>query len=256
MPRAPDEVLLAPRTMSALNAQVGSRVRLSGSRGSKMMTVTGLGLVPEGSHNSYADGGWVTPAGFAGLFTGFKYHEILVTLRPDARGKNAGATLVAQVEHVQPKLRGLEFDDAAVPVEVAELHDVRVLPVVLGLFLALLAVGTVGHALASAVRRRSHDLAVLRALGTTRGQCRLIVVTQASVLALVGLVFGVPIGLIVGRAVWRSVAEYTPVQYVPPVAVWVMLAVGPAAVLVANLLAAWPGQRAAKLRVAQILRTE
>ena len=258
MPRAPDEVLLAPRTMSALNAQVGSRVRLSGSRGSKMMTVTGRGLVPEGSHNSYADGGWVTPAGFAGLFTGFKYHEILVTLRPGARGKNAGATLAAQVEHGQPKLRGLglEFDEAAVPVEVAELHDVRVLPVVLGLFLALLAVGAVGHALASAVRRRSHDLAVLRALGTTRGQCRLIVVTQASVLALVGLVFGVPIGLIVGRAVWRSVAEYTPVQYVPPVAVWVMLAVGPAAVLVANLLAAWPGQRAAKLRVAQILRTE
>lgn len=256
MPRAPDEVLLASRTMSALHARVGGHVRLSGSRGSKLMTVTGLGLVPEGSHNSYADGGWVTRTGFADLFTGFKYHEILVTLRPDARGKNAGAILAAQVEHGQPKLRGLEFDDAAVPVEVAELRDVRVLPVALGLFLALLAAGAVGHALASAVRRRSRDLAVLRALGTTRGQCRLIVVTQASVLALVGLVFGVPLGFIVGRAVWRSVAEYTPVQYIPPVAVWVLLAVGPAAVLIANLLAAWPGQRAAKLRVAQILRTE
>ena len=258
MPRAPDEVLLAPRTMSALNARVGSRVQLSGSKGSRTMLVTGLGLVPEGSHNSYADGGWVTPAGFTSLFTGFKYHDILVALRPDAQGPDAGATLAAQVEHEQPQLRGsgLEFDDAAVPVEVAELHDVRVLPVVLGLFLALLAVGAVGHALASAVRRRAHDLAVLRALGTTRWQCRLIVVTQASVLALVGLVFGVPLGLIVGRAVWRSVADYTPVQYIPPVAVWVLLGVGPAALLAANLLAAWPGQRAARLRVAQVLRTE
>ena len=258
MPRAPDEVLLAPRTMSALNARVGSRVPLSGSKGSRTMLVTGLGLVPEGSHNSYADGGWVTPAGFTSLFTGFKYHEILVALRPDAQGPDAGATLAAQVEHEQPQLRGsgLEFDDAAVPVEVAELHDVRVLPVVLGLFLALLAVGAVGHALASAERRRAHDLAVLRALGTTRWQCRLIVVTQASVLALVGLVFGVPLGLIVGRAVWRSVADYTPVQYIPPVAVWVLLGVGPAALLAANLLAAWPGQRAARLRVAQVLRTE
>jgi ABC-type lipoprotein release transport system permease subunit len=258
MPRAPDEVLLAPRTMSALNARIGSRVRLSGSKGSRTMRVTGLGLVPEGSHNSYADGGWVTPAGFTSLFTGFKYHDILVTLRPDAQGPDAGATLAAQVEHEQPQLRGsgLEFDDAAVPVEVAELHDVRVLPVVLGLFLALLAVGAVGHALASAVRRRAHDLAVLRALGTTRWQCRLIVVTQASVLALVGLVFGVPLGLVVGRAVWRSVADYTPVQYIPPVAVWVLLGVGPAALLAANLLAAWPGQRAARLRAAQVLRTE
>ena len=157
--------------MSALNARVGSRVQLSGSKGSKTMLVTGLGLVPEGA-DSYADGGWVTPAGFTSLFTGFKYHDILVALRPDAQGPDAGATLAAQVEHEQPQLRGsgLEFDDAAVPVEVAELHDVRVLPVVLGLFLALLAVGAVGHALASAVRRRAHDLAVLRALGTTRLQ--------------------------------------------------------------------------------------
>jgi hypothetical protein len=38
---------------------------------------------------------------------------------------------------------------------------VRTLPVVLAGFLGLLAVGTVGHALASAVRRRRYDLAVL-----------------------------------------------------------------------------------------------
>ena len=50
-------------------------------------------------------------------------------------------------------------------------------------------------------------------------------------------------------------ADYTPVQYIPPVAVWVLLGVGPAALLAANLLAAWPGQRAARLRVAQVLRT-
>jgi len=35
-----------------------------------------------------------------------------------------------------------------------------------------------------------------------------------------------------------------------------MLLVGPAALLIANLLAAWPGRRAARLRIAHILRTE
>jgi hypothetical protein len=38
--------------------------------------------------------------------------------------------------------------------------------------------------------------------------------------------------------------------------VWALLLVGPAALLIANLLAAWPGQRAARLRIAHILRTE
>ena len=105
----------------------------------------------------------------------------------------------------------------------------RILPIVLGIFLALLAIGAVGHALATAVRRRSHDLAVLRALGMTQWQCRWVVVTQATVLALVGLIFGVPLGLAVGRSVWRLVASYTPVEYVPPVAFWALLLVGPAA---------------------------
>jgi hypothetical protein len=39
-------------------------------------------------------------------------------------------------------------------------------------------------------------------------------------------------------------------------AVWALLLVGPAALLIANLLAAWPGHRAARLRIAHILRTE
>jgi ABC-type antimicrobial peptide transport system permease subunit len=82
------------------------------------------------------------------------------------------------------------------------------------------------------------------------------VVTQATLLALIGLLFGVPLGLAAGRVVWRTVADYTPLQYVAPVAAWAMLLIGPAALLLANLLAAWPGRRAARLRISHILRTE
>ena len=57
------------------------------------------------------------------------------------------------------------------------------LPLALSAFLAVLAVGAVGHALSIAVRRRRHELAVLRALGLTRRQSRLVIVTQASLLA-------------------------------------------------------------------------
>lgn len=116
------------------------------------------------------------------------------------------------------------------------------LPVVLGGFLALLSVGAVGHALATAVRRRRHDVAVLRALGMTRWQSRGVVVTQATVLAGVGLLFGVPLGLALGRTLWRVVADSTPLLYAPPVALWALVLIVPGVLLMANLLAAWPGR--------------
>ncbi len=256
MPRGPGQVLLAPRTLAALHAHVGSRVRLSGSAGTRVLAVAGAGLVPEGPHNSYADGGWLTPAGYKSLFTGFKFDIVLVTLTPAARGAGAGAALAAQVTRQAPELKGMQFSPAQVPQEVSELNEVKTLPLVLGIFLALLAAAAVGHALVTVARRRAADIAILRTMGMTGGQCRLILATQSTVLAVAGLIFGVPIGLIIGRLLWRAVADYTPVQYVPPFALWLMLAVGPVTLVLANLIAAWPARSAARLRVAQVLRTE
>jgi hypothetical protein len=256
LPESADEVVLGPQTLAALHTHVGARVELTGNKGPATYTVTGTGLVPAGPHNGYADGGWVTQHGYDAIFKGFKFHVVLVTLRPGARTHDAGTILAKQLVKADPALQGVAFDPPDPLAEVAALREVRVLPIVLGLFLALLAVGAVGHALATAVRRRSHDLAVLRALGMTQRQCRWVVVTQATVLAVIGLAFGVPLGLAVGRSVWRVVADYTPIQYVPPVSAWALLLVGPAALLLANALAAWPGHRAARLRIAHILRAE
>jgi ABC-type lipoprotein release transport system permease subunit len=110
--------------------------------------------------------------------------------------------------------------------------------------------------LTTAVRRRRHDLAVLRALGMTPRQSRAVILTQSSVLAVVGLVFGVPLGVAAGRTLWRVVADYTPLQYVPPVALWTLLLVVPLTLLIAALLAAWPGHRAARLPIGVVLRAE
>jgi ABC-type antimicrobial peptide transport system permease subunit len=142
------------------------------------------------------------------------------------------------------------------PFGAAEVRQVQALPLALGAFLLLLAVGAVGHVLATAARRRRHELAVLRAVGMTRWQSRGVLVTQASVLAVVGLLFGVPLGVALGRTVWRVVADYTPLYYVSPVASWALLLLGPLALLVANLLAAWPGHQAARLRIGDVLRAE
>ena len=217
-------------------------MRLFGSRREQeVFRVTGIGFVPEFGHNTYDAGGWVTEAGYRRLFDGFKYHAAAVALRPGADPRVVQSRLNDTLSRI-PGGGQAYLGIAPPPSRLAEIRQVQGLPAALGGFLALLAVGAVGHALAITVRRRRVDVAVLRTLGMTRWQSRGVVVTQASVLAAAGVLFGVPLGLALGRTTWRIVADYTPLQYVPPLAYLALLLVGPLALLVANLLAAWPGQ--------------
>jgi FtsX-like permease family len=259
LPTAPDEIVLAPTTASQLHAVAGATIRLNGGPHPVAARVSGIGFVPQGPHNDYDGGAWVTSAGYDRLFSGahyrFKFHVALLSLRPGTSVAAAGRRLSAAAASIKGG-KGFAFFVPAPPQALLIVRDVAVLPFALGAFLVLLALGAVGHALATAVYRRRGELAVLRALGMTRLQSRLVVVTQASVLAAVGLAVGVPLGFALGRLVWRIVAQSTPMAYHPPLAVWALVLIGPLALLAANLLAAWPGQRAARLRSAQILRTE
>jgi ABC-type antimicrobial peptide transport system permease subunit len=260
MPDSPDGITLAPTTARQLHAAVGSvLLGLTGGPVPRTMTVTGIGFVPAGPHNSYDQGAWLTTAGFDRLFGGahygFKFHLAAVTLRagidPSA-GARAVNAAVAAVKGSQNFLFSPPQPDETVTI----LQDLSALPTALGGFLALLAAGAVGYALTTALRRRRRELAVLRALGLTGRQARLVIVTQATLLAAVGLLAGIPLGLAVGRAVWRAVAGFTPLAYQPPFSPWALALIAPAALLSANLLALWPSWRAARLCPAEILRAE
>jgi hypothetical protein len=259
MPATPNEIALAPATARELHAVTGSTIRLTGGTTTpRAVKVAGIAFVPAGPHNGYADGAWLTPAGYDRIFAGahyaFKFHVAAVALRPGAdvqavaRRLNAAAAIQGG--------RAFTFTPPPALPDVQVIKDLELLPLALGAFLALLALGAVGHALSIAVNRRRHELAVLRALGMTRVQIRMAIATQASVLAVIGLAFGVPIGVALGRAIWRVVTGFTPLAYHPPLAVLALLLIGPIALLAANALAAWPQHRAARLGAAQVLRTE
>jgi hypothetical protein len=258
LPAGPAEITLAPTTARMLDADVGSALRLTGGPVPRTLTVAGIAFVPAGPHNSYDEGAWLTPAGFDQLFSrahyAFKFHAALVSLRPGVDPGTAARTLTATAATVKGGDAFPFTPPEGAPVQ--QLKDLAVLPTALGGFLALLAVGAVGYALTTAVRRRRQELAVLRALGLTGRQARLVIVTQATVLAVIGLAVGIPVGLAVGRAVWRLVADFTPLASQPPFSPWALILITPAALLSANLLALWPAHRAARLRPAQILRTE
>jgi ABC-type antimicrobial peptide transport system permease subunit len=145
---------------------------------------------------------------------------------------------------------------ASIPTAVADLGRLADLPLVLGVFFALLACATVAHALVTTARRRRHDFAVLRSIGFTRRQSRVAIAWQATMLAVAGVVIGVPLGIAVGRLTWRWLADDYPIVYVPPLAVVAVVLVVPVALLIANALAAGPARSVASIRPAEALRVE
>jgi len=259
-PESAGEVLLAPSSAADLNVTVGDQVSMKGTEGDADLRVVGTGLMTEGPNNRFDEGGWVTSTDFDRLFTEFDFALLLVRLTPAAaEDPDINEELTAVVLGALPQEHaesGFELGPAGNGLLVEQLRQVRALPLALGIFLALLACGALGHALLTGIRRRARDLATLRALGMTPAQTRSAVRVQSLVVAAVGIVLGIPLGLALGRTVWRSVASYTPLQHVPPGVLWAVLAIIPAAALVAVLLAWWPARRAGRSRVADILRTE
>lgn len=142
------------------------------------------------------------------------------------------------------------------PADLVNFGQTQALPLLLGLSLALLALLTVTHLLLTSARRRRHDLAVLRAIGFTRGQVRATVTWQAVVLTGVALVVGIPAGILCGRLAWRIFAGQIgilPVVDIPLLSLLVLVAIGMAlAVSVATV----PGALAARIRPADVLRAE
>jgi ABC-type lipoprotein release transport system permease subunit len=250
LPAADDEISLAPVEMRALGVAVGDTVRVGPD--ATPLRIVGETFTPALSHTPYDQGARLTEAGlrrFAPLDGDLKFHDLLLRFRP---GVDAAAT----TERLSGLVPGAVLTPGA-PVEDQEnLARVRNVPAYLGAFLAVLATGAVGHALASAVRRRRHEVAVLRVLGLTRLQARASVAWQATTLAVVGVVVGIPLGIVVGRTVWRQVADATPMLYSAPLAALAVGLAGPAAIALANALAAWPGRVAARTRPAEVLRAE
>jgi hypothetical protein len=255
LPSAPDEIVLAPGSARYAGAEAGDVITVAGrGDGGSRFRVTGTAFVPQDPHTGYNDGGWVTRAGYDALFPDgfFKYHEARIALRP---GADAAAVLDRLNTAVGDRVFYDSYKEFPLP-PVDRFHSVRVLPLALGVFLGLLAVGAVGHALFVGVRRRRHEVAVLRALGITRWQARSIVATQAVTICMIGLAVGIPAGIVLGRVVWRAVATSTPLLYVAPTAVVALALAVPVALAVSSALAAQPARRAGRLRVPDVLRAE
>jgi ABC-type lipoprotein release transport system permease subunit len=124
---------------------------------------------------------------------------------------------------------------------------------VLVVSLALLAVG---HALVTGVRRRRREFAILKTLGFTRRQVRATVAWQATTMGTVGLVIGIPLGIVAGELVWERIASGLGVSTASPFPTATVLLIVPAVIALVNVAALLPARAAAHASPAGALRTD
>jgi ABC-type antimicrobial peptide transport system permease subunit len=148
---------------------------------------------------------------------------------------------------------------AALPVKPTDLvnfGEAVNFPLILGVVLVLFGAATLIHVLVVSVARRRRELGLLKAIGFVRRQVAAAVCWQATTVAAVGIVVGVPLGLIAGRLIWHAFATNLGVVPVVVFPVGAIVLLGAGVVLMANVLAAGPALVSARARAGVLLRTE
>ena len=129
-------------------------------------------------------------------------------------------------------------------------------PLLLGGVVTLCGAATLARLLAVSVWRRRRDSSLLKALGFVRRQVAAVVFWQAATVAVVGIVVGVPLGLVAGRVVWRVFALDAGVVAVPVLPGWLIAALAAGVLVVATAIAIVPAAAAARSPAGQVLRIE
>jgi hypothetical protein len=249
-PRGDREIALGSVTLDGIGKGIGDSVRARGLDRTVEYRIVGQIVLPTvGAPQALADGAMVTAAGFAPLQESGENetHHLAVRAAPDTDP----ATILQRVrgiDQVQNVRR------TTLPVEITRLRQIDAIPAALAALLGILALVAVTHAVVSTIRRRRGELALLKVLGFTRGQVRATIAWQTTVLGAIGLLVGVPLGVVVGRGAWQLVAEglgVTPSPIHP--AVWLLVTV-PVALVIVNLVAVLPARTAARTLPSVALR--
>jgi hypothetical protein len=189
----------------------------------------------------------------------------LVRLKPDAPLAAALASL-QRIARASNKAfanapggtagNGIVVQGVQRPAEIVNYKTIGITPTLLVSGLALGAIATLALTLLSSVRQRRRDLALLKTMGFVRRQLAAAVAWQATVAAVVGIVVGVPLGVIAGRWLWTLFAEQIYAVPYPTVPVLSLVLVAVGTLVLANVIAAVPARTAARTPTAFLLRSE
>jgi ABC-type lipoprotein release transport system permease subunit len=268
-PAAADQVLLGAKTLHQLGVHIGSTVRVNfpstgvGAGQSRRFTVVGTTVLPPDFNPR---GGLGTGAIFS--LAGFTGHDcpagangkacivssvgasgaFLVRAAPGPEGKAA----IAALGRAYPSAVNLPRP----PTNLVNFGESVNFPLILGVVVALLGIGTLLHLLLTSLNRRRRETGLLKSLGMLRRQIAYCVSWQTTTIALIAIALGVPLGIAAGRLVWSAFADNLGVGTQPVVTALEIVGVALGALIVANVLAAVPAFLAARARPASLLRAE
>ena len=242
VPSAPDEIALGRLVAQRIDRSIGDTVVAAGPAGDQLeLRVVGYTVTP----GDGGDGASMTYDTFQSLTPDATRNLVFVDFRDGAPPDVADR--IGRLIFTPP-------DTGRAPTTVLAFDRVVPAPYALAMVLAVMGTAALAYHVGSSVRRRGREFAILRALGADRRQVRGAVHWNASSVAAVGLIVGVPAGIAIGTRIHRSIADS--VGVVPSVAVPVVLVLVVVAgvVAIANLAAASPARRATRSPAATLLQ--
>jgi hypothetical protein len=260
-PELPTEVGLGLNTMRDADVKPGDTVNLrisavAGSRNRSYKIVGAVVLPPTADTARLGSGAVITRQGVERMVPrGFPIPpptELYLMFAPGVDKEAALADIMAN-----PRIKD-DYDSVAEsqPTDLVNFGEVRNLPLLLAALVGLLAAATLAHTLVTSIRRKRRDLAILKMIGFVPRQIRLAIVWQATTFVATALVVGLPVGIVVGRALWSAFATNAGTLPVPVTPFFRLLLTIPCTIAVANLIAAGPAVAAGRMLPAAALRDE
>ncbi len=255
LPASEDEIALGRLEAAALHVAVGDQLSLIGDGAPRTFRVTGLAVVPSiGLNDGVGQDGILTMNALTLLNPSTATGAAAIKFRP---GAPADAALrLARATGVPESDLASGDPTEGPPTAIFNVARVRSIPFVLAALLAALAVLTIGQVMLTSVRNRRRDVAILRSLGADRRWISRAIHWQATAFTLFPVVIGIPLGLILGRIVFRSFADS--IGTVNGASIPVLLVSGVVAgfVVIANVVASFPARRLDRVAPAVLLRQE
>jgi FtsX-like permease family len=267
---ASNQVVLGSETLQRLHKHIGQEVTVGSGSQARSVVIVGTATMPtvgvgHGLHLSMGTGAVLDEQLIPAVNRNIQQYGsngpnvYFVRTRPGVSPSAVGRSLQQasnQISDAAGQPQSVQLFGVQHPAQIVNYRSMGSTPALLAGALSLGVLGAIGLMLGASVRRRRRDLALLKTLGFTHRQLAATVSWQASISVGIGTIIGIPLGIALGRFLWTLFANELYAVPHPTVSVPSVIAVALGALVLANVVAIVPAQRAARAPTSLVLRSE